>query len=1043
VTRAVRRRPAQAVSKARAGQAQQAIEQAFAAGDHAAVRRAIRGHLASPDTYIVGVRAAARLALGQGRFADALRWADHGVRLLPESAMLWFLKGSTALRAGDPALAAAALRQAAALDPALTEAAVALGYAELALGRHDQARAQAARLLQAGHDGSVVTDLAEAVLQRRPGDGGGDPGGWVRHLADGTLAGSTAGDGPLEIRAIDDDAVIERPRVERQGRRFRLFPAARGRVRILQGRTELLGSPVDLGPGRALTGEVLAAGRILSGWAADPRRPGHRPGFEIRDELGGSVRIEGTAMDRLDHPVHGFHLDLDEAGLAGRQITVTADGRPLDGSPVLAIPPGRLPALQAAIVAALDGGAPLAAEGRAMLMDRLARTSHPVVAPPHWPAHRAADNPPLAAPVDVVICVHDGFADLKPCLQSVLEARNATPFRLIIVDDASTDPAVARLVERVAAGRSDIEVLYNAGNLGFVASANRGMAHGRDGDVVLLNSDTLVAPGWLDRLRAAAHARPDVGTATPLSNHATIFSFPLAGAANEEWFSPAAIRRLDALAAHANAGLCVEVPTGHGFCLYVRRDCLDAIGPLDERAFGAGYGEENDFCLRATRLGWRHVAAADVVVGHRGGASFGAGRTLRERLAVERLERRYPGYAGLIDHFVAADPLAPARARLSHAVLQDARAGRPAVLMITHGHGGGVAQHVLKRARHLAGRGALALVLRPSALHPGRAVLALADAADEDETLAFDLPGQAEALADALRGLGVAEVEIHHLLGHDPAVDGLAARLGLPFRLFVHDYALYCPRIVLVDASGRHCGEPDLAGCTACLAVCGPEDGMEGDPVRLRARGTTLIRAAASVHVPTAEVAERIARLFPGIAPPRREDWEYGAPPRPMPVPPVVVPTDGRIRVAIVGGLSAHKGFAVVKACLSDAVARDLPLEFSVVGFSMNDIELQRGGRAFVTGPYDYDEAQALIARENCTLALFPALWPEVWCYALSEVLASGLPVLAFAIGAFPERLAGHPRAVTMAPTLDGAAVNDAILALAATLAPDRRQGHG
>lgn len=1030
----VRRRPAQSQGKARADQTQRRIEAAFAVGDGTAVGRMIQIALERPETYGLGVRAAARLALGEGRHADALRWADLGARLMPELAAPWFLLGSTALRAGDAAAAAAALRHALALDPELTEAAIVLGFAELALGQPDRARAEAARLLRAGHDGAAVIELAEAVLLR---GADGAAGGWVVRRPDGTLAGATLRDGALELRAADADTVLERPRLLRDGRRFQFATALRGRVRLLQGTAELLGSPLDLRPDPLPAGEVLAAGRRLAGWVQAPRRPGHRPRFVLGDELGGSLAVDGSPGERFDQPVHGFHLDLDAAGLRGGRIAVTVDGQPLDGSPVLAGDADRLRALQAEIVARLDGGPALGGDARAMLLDRLARTAHPVVPPTGWPEWQSAGAPPLAAPVDVVICVHDGFADVKACLQAVLAAENATPFRLVVVDDASADPAVPLLLDRIAAGNPAVEILRNPENLGFVASANRGLAHGAAADVVLLNSDTLVSPGWLDRLRAAAHAAADIGTATPLSNNASIFSFPRPDARNDAWFDGVALRRLDALAGRANAGICVEVPTGHGFCLYIRRDCLDAIGLLDERTFGAGYGEENDFCLRASRLGWRHVAATDVVVGHRGGASFGGRRTLRERLAVERLERRYPGYRRLIEHFAAADPLAAARARLGLALLQDRRAGRPAVLMIGHGQGGGVAQHILKRAAHLAARNLLPLVLRPSADRSDRAVLAAADATDDEETLAFDLPQEADGLTATLRALDVAEVEVHHLLGHDAVVDGLASALAVPMRLFVHDYALYCPRIVLVDESGGYCGEPDAAGCAACLAACGPEDGMDPDLDRLRGRGAALLRSAVSVHVPTVDVARRIARQFPGIAP-QREDWEYGQPPQPPArSPAVVAPPAGRVRVAVVGGLSAHKGFAVVKACIADAIRRDLPLEFRIIGFSMNDIDLMRSGRAFVTGPYDYDEAQALIGRENCTLALFPALWPEVWCYALSEVLAAGLPVLAFAIGAFPERLAGRAGAGTIPPTTDGAAVNDAILAFAAGLPRD------
>ena len=86
----------------------------------------------------------------------------------------------------------------------------------------------------------------------------------------------------------------------------------------------------------------------------------------------------------------------------------------------------------------------------------------------------------------------------------------------------------------------------------------------------------------------------------------------------------AAVRRLAALAAAANGAGVVEIPTGVGFCLYLKRDCLAEVGLLREDTFAQGYGEENDFCLRARHLGWRHVAATGVYVGHVGAASFGA-----------------------------------------------------------------------------------------------------------------------------------------------------------------------------------------------------------------------------------------------------------------------------------------------------------------------------------------------------------------------------------------------------------------------------------
>ena len=102
----------------------------------------------------------------------------------------------------------------------------------------------------------------------------------------------------------------------------------------------------------------------------------------------------------------------------------------------------------------------------------------------------------------------------------------------------------------------------------------------------------------------------------------------------------------------------VEVPTAHGFCVYLRRDCLRQVGLLREDLFAQGYGEENDFCIRARHLGWRHVAVPGVFVAHAGAGSFGGAKAqlLERNLAI--LNRLHPGYDALIAAFRDADPLA-------------------------------------------------------------------------------------------------------------------------------------------------------------------------------------------------------------------------------------------------------------------------------------------------------------------------------------------------------------------------------------------------
>src|SRR5690606_10762342 len=131
-------------------------------------------------------------------------------------------------------------------------------------------------------------------------------------------------------------------------------------------------------------------------------------------------------------------------------------------------------------------------------------------------------------------------------------------------------------------------------NLGFTATVNRGLAEARDADVVLLNADAEVGPEWLAGLRRAAYSADDIGTATAVSDNAGAFSVPELEQANT--LPPAWPFEASARALWQQAGLAYpELPTGNGFCMYVRREVLAVIGGFDAVAFPQGYGEENDF----------------------------------------------------------------------------------------------------------------------------------------------------------------------------------------------------------------------------------------------------------------------------------------------------------------------------------------------------------------------------------------------------------------------------------------------------------------
>jgi GT2 family glycosyltransferase len=239
-------------------------------------------------------------------------------------------------------------------------------------------------------------------------------------------------------------------------------------------------------------------------------------------------------------------------------------------------------------------------------------------------------SPPEGS-VDVIVPVYGAAAQFAACLASLERHTDLVRHRLVVIVDGDPgfDPApLEALAARLGGSpESGVLVLRNSERRGFAASVNRGMALSRH-DVVLLNSDTVVTRGWLEKLQDAALSHPAIATATPFSNNAGICSLP-------RFLEPNALPagwELDAFAdlvERASARQRPRLPTGVGFCLYIRRAAIDLFGPFDERAFGLGYGEESEFCFRARKAGWLNVLDDATFIWHVGQSSFGLSRRSR------------------------------------------------------------------------------------------------------------------------------------------------------------------------------------------------------------------------------------------------------------------------------------------------------------------------------------------------------------------------------------------------------------------------------
>ena len=489
----------------------------------------------------------------------------------------------------------------------------------------------------------------------------------------------------------------------------------------------------------------------------------------------------------------------------------------------------------------------------------------------------------------------------------------------------------------------------------------------------------------------------------------------------------AGLLAVDTACQEVNGGRTVDVPTTVGFAMYIRRACLDEIGLFDAETFGRGYGEENDWCLRATKLGWRHVLACDTFVYHEGKVSFGVGSADEEgKFAL--LTERYPDFPARVARHVRRDKVGPFRFALTAALF--ARSELPAFLFVSHGLGGGVRQHVDWLVERLAGR---ANVLLLSATARGGALSVPAQPGHPELLLAEE---RLDDLLLILRSVGVARAHVHHLLGMRFDVRALIRRLGVPFDFTAHDYFAICPQInLLPQRGGQHCAEPGPAGCNACIAER-PDSGAR-DILSWRKQHAWLLQEADRVICPSEDTRTRLARY--GL-----DGRGIVAPHEPVPRTPwpIRLPARGpagrprRLRVALLGVLAAHKGAWRVEAVAERADPAEF--EFHLIGYAEEKLSELATGRIQETGEYDAAELPALIAKIRPHVVWFPAQWPETYSYTLSAAIDAGLPIVASGIGSFPERLRERPLTWIVDPAAPADAIIETFGDVRATLASRR-----
>jgi glycosyltransferase involved in cell wall biosynthesis len=357
--------------------------------------------------------------------------------------------------------------------------------------------------------------------------------------------------------------------------------------------------------------------------------------------------------------------------------------------------------------------------------------------------------------------------------------------------------------------------------------------------------------------------------------------------------------------------------------------------------------------------------------------------------------------------------LAAARAEMIAQYFQTPDFQTPAaktMVMISHSLGGGTQQHLDDMISRLEAEGWRIFLLQR---HNHEHLRLMVAGYKQGGPLFYRWAEDVDALAQDFLTLGVTHLHLHHTV--DFPTDFLVhframiAQTQIPFDYTVHDYFSICPRFTLFDEAVRgYCGEPsDVRKCSACVKTFGSAVGKEQDVAKWREDYGALLQEARQVFVPDTDVAMRLTRYFPEVGftvHPHLETKPFLA------HSVAAIRAAGEpLRVAVIGGIAPHKGSKVLWDCAEDALKRNLPLEFTLIGYSDIDHKLKGLKNVTVTGHFQAESLTKMLQDGQYHLAFLPSVIPETYNYVLSECWRHGLYVVGFAIGAIASRIHAAP----------------------------------
>lgn len=593
--------------------------------------------------------------------------------------------------------------------------------------------------------------------------------------------------------------------------------------------------------------------------------------------------------------------------------------------------------------------------------------------------------------VDIIIPIFGSFLLTKNCVESVLRYLDNTQ-RIILINDCSPEKEITEYLKKISKKNKKVFLIEHKENKGFVSSINEGVMFSEQNDVIILNSDTVVTKNWVSKLRKRAYSNAKIGTVTPFSNSATLFSYPRFLEKNDmpddldpetvnSYFEKVSLDRKEV----------TSLPTGMGYCMYIKREVIKKIGVFDEKVFGMGYGEENDFCMRAYYAGYVNVECANTFIYHYDGGSFGKNPIKRLNEAIKKVSHRHPYYMLWVSQFINENPFLDIQRKVD--VLRYALNQKPSLLLILHSWGGGTTKHTEEIAKAVIEKGWRAFIMTPF----GGGVRVKNVSEKESFDIAIEGEGWYDKILTILKVLNINHVHIHHFIGLPREVLDLNKDLKVNRDFTLHDFYSFCPRIHLTNTEKKFCeGNGDMRVCQNCLFL------NKKHNIWLTENEKFLL-GCRKLFAPSKNTAAYLKKYLPklSIEPiphfeknnfvPLEEIKKYSEP-------------LSRIKVGVIGNVSHHKGGDVIKACVELSEKEKMPIDWFLFGY-IHDVKINEN-LIQITGEYKgFKDLEKLINKYPVDIVFLPSVWPETYSYILSESWFLGKPVLSADLGAISDRI--------------------------------------